>query len=127
MLQTSEIRYEAPEAESNDFRKYLSPRYCLDLARRRLVHFFIPLILIAPAGAAIVMWRPALYLAEGKILVESQRIPSELVRPTVTSFAAERMQVMEQRLMARDNLMRIMEKFSLFADRRSVLSSTELV
>jgi uncharacterized protein involved in exopolysaccharide biosynthesis len=127
MLQTSAIRYEAAEAESFDFGKYLNARYYVELARRRLLHFLIPIILIAPAGAAIVMWLPALYLAEGKVLVESQRIPSELVRPTVTNLAAERMQVMEQRLMTRDNLMSMIEKFRLFADRRSVLSSTELV
>jgi uncharacterized protein involved in exopolysaccharide biosynthesis len=127
MLQTSAIRLEAPEAESIDFGKYLSPRYYFDVAKRRLLYFLIPLLLIAPAGAAVVMWLPSLYLAEGKVLVESQRIPSELVRPTVTNLAAERMQVMEQRLMTRDNLMSIVEKFRLFADRRSVLSSTELV
>jgi uncharacterized protein involved in exopolysaccharide biosynthesis len=127
MLQTSPMRYEVPEAESINFEKYLSWRYFLDITKRRLLHFLIPAILIGSVGASVVMWLPALYLAEGKVLVESQRIPSELVRPTVTNLAAERMQVMEQRLMTRDNIMTIIEKFRLFADRRSVMSNTELV
>src|SRR3712207_1422473 len=113
MLQTSAIQYEAAPESSVDFSKFLSPRYLLDLVKRRLLYFLVPLVLIAPAGATVVMLLPAIYLSEGKILVESQRIPTELVRPTVTSLAAERIQVMEQRLMTRDNIMSLIDKYKL--------------
>ena len=62
-----------------------------------------------------------------KILVQSQQIPSELVRPTVTSAAQERIQVIQQRTMTRDNLIAIADKFKLFPDKRALMSVTELV
>ena len=126
MLQTPAVQFETA-SDSADWGRFLSPRYLLDLVKRRFLYFLIPFLLIAPAGAAIVMLLPALYLSEGKLLVESQRIPTELVRPTVTSLAAERIQIMQQRLMTRDNMMAVIEKYKLFADRRSLLSTTELV
>ena len=45
---------------------------------------FLSVLLIG--SAAIYIW-PATYFSEGKILVQSQQIPTELVRPTVTSAA----------------------------------------
>ena len=72
------------------------------------------------------LW-PATYFSEGKILVQSQQIPTELVRPTVTSAAQERIQVIEQRTMTRDNLLAIVDKFKLFPERRTLMSPTQLV
>jgi uncharacterized protein involved in exopolysaccharide biosynthesis len=114
------------EASSLDLEKFLSVKYYVDLARRRFLYFLVPFLLIAPVGSAAVMWLPAIYLSEGKILVESARIPTELVRPTVTTRAGERIQLIEQRLLARDNILAVMDKFKLFSDRRSTMSTTEL-
>ena len=66
-------------------------------------------------------------MSEGKILVQSQQIPTELVRPTVTSAAQEQIQVIQQRTMTRDNLIAIADKFQLFPDKRTLMSPTELV
>ena len=128
MLQISPIDLEgAAGAPPTDFSRFLSPRFYWDLVKRRFLHFVIPVIIILPLGAFVVMSLPALYVSEGKILVESQRIPIDLVKPTVTSMAAERIQVLEQRLLARDNVMGIIDKFKLFSDRRSLFSASELV
>jgi uncharacterized protein involved in exopolysaccharide biosynthesis len=70
---------------------------------------------------------PATYVSEGKILVQSQQIPTELARPTVTSAAQERIQVIEQRTMTRENLLAIIDKFQLFPEKRSLMSASELV
>ena len=78
------------------------------------------------APRAALLWPPT-YLSEGQILVQSQQIPSELVRPTVTSAAQERIQVIQQRTMTRDNLIAIADKFKLFPDKRTLMSPTELV
>ena len=67
----------------------------------------------------IVFSRPATYASQGKILVQSQQIPIELVRPTVTATAAARIQVIEQRVMTRDNLLAIVDKFHVFAGYRN--------
>jgi len=101
--------------------------YYFDLVRRRWPCFVIPFMAIALAGATIVYLWPPTYLSQGKILVQSQQIASELVRPTVTNAAQERVQVIEQRTTTRDNLLAIMDKFQLFPEERKWMSATQVV
>ena len=105
----------------------LQPSFYWQLMKRRWVWFLVPFVLVATSGfIAAVAW-PATFLSQGKILVQSQQIPTELVRPTVTNAAQERIQVIEQRTMTRENLLAMVEKFRLFPDKRSFLSATQLV
>src|SRR5207248_8694259 len=81
----------------------------------------------ASAGIGTALVWPPTYLSEGKILVQSQQIPTELVRPTVTNAAQERIQVIEQRTMTRENMLAIIDKFQLFPNQRNLMSVTQLV
>jgi uncharacterized protein involved in exopolysaccharide biosynthesis len=115
------------QALQEDRGHLLRPAFYWGLLKRRWAYFLIPFVLISWAGVAAAWLWPATYLSEGKILVQSQQIPTELVRPTVTSAAQERIQMIQQRTMTRDNLMAIVDKFQLFPDKRSLMSVTELV
>jgi uncharacterized protein involved in exopolysaccharide biosynthesis len=116
-----------PEFPHTDLGYLLEPAYYLGLLRRRLPYFLVPFVsVLLVGGAGVYVW-PATYLSEGKILVQSQQIPTELVRPTVTSAAQERIQVIEQRTTTRDNLLSIVDKFKLFPERRALMSPTQLV
>lgn len=99
-----------PPEQQFDLSRYIA------ILKRRLLFLVIPFVLIASGGTAFVLLMPAIYLAEGKILIESAQIPSELVRPTITATAKERIQVIEQRIMTRDNLLAIVDKFHMFQD-----------
>ena len=115
------------QALQDDRSHLLRPLFYWELLKRRWVYILIPFVVIAGVGvAAALMWPPT-YLSEGKILVQTQQIPTELVRPTVTNAAQERIQVIEQRTMTRDNLVAIVDKFQLFPDKRTLMSVTELV
>jgi len=105
----------------------LRPGFYWELFKRRWPYFVIPFVTIAAIGVGTAFLWPPTYLSEGKVLVQSQQIPSELVRPTVTSAAQERIQVIEQRTMTRDNLVAIADKFQLYPDKRTLMSVTELV
>ena len=105
----------------------LRPSFYLQLLKRRWAFFLLPFVAIVLVGGAAALLWPATYFAEGKILVQSQQIPSELVRSTVTSAAQERLQVIQQRTMTRDNLIAIADKFKLFPDKRQLMSPTDLV
>ena len=72
------------------------------------------------------LWPPT-FLSEGKILVQSQQIPVDLVRPTVTATASERLATIEQRVMTRENLLKIVDKYQLFPNQRDTLSRTEML
>jgi len=70
---------------------------------------------------------PPVYRATGTIMVESQQIPTDLVAATVTSFADERIEIIRQRVMTRDNLLVIANRFNLYGDSSSRLTPTETV
>src|ERR1700691_2974361 len=88
--------------------------YFIDLIKRRFFYFAIPFMIVAVAGVTLVAIQRPIYRAEGKILVESPEIPPELVHPTITEVASQRVQVIQQRIMARDNLMGVVNKYNLF-------------
>lgn len=105
----------------------LDPSYYYGVLKKRILFLLVPFVVVLAGGtAAAVLWPPT-YLSEGKILVESQQIPTDLVRPTVTASARERIEVIQQRVMTRDNLLAIVDKYQMFADRRERLSRTELL
>jgi uncharacterized protein involved in exopolysaccharide biosynthesis len=116
-----------PELAESDLSYLLQPAYYLGLLKRRWPFFLVPFLSVLLIGAGVTYLWPATYFSEGKILVQSQQIPTELVRPTVTSAAQERIQVIEQRTMTRDNLLAIAEKFKLYPEQRTLMSPTQLV
>ena len=126
MLQKLDFEEDFRDVEE-DRSHLLRPSFYWALFKRRWAYFAIPFVLIASAGVGVAYLWPATYLSEGKILVQSQQIPSELVRPTVTSAAQERLQVIQQRTLTRDNLIAIADKFQLYPDKRTLMSPTELV
>jgi polysaccharide biosynthesis transport protein len=74
------------------------------------------LVLLAAVVAALV-WPPT-YVATGTILIEQQEVPADLVRSTITSFADQRIQMINQRVMTSDNLLGIVQKYDLYAKER---------
>jgi hypothetical protein len=66
-------------------------------------------------------------LAQGKILISSQEIPTELVRPTVSALSNERIQYIQQRIMTRDNLLALAKKFNLSMGWQGLVSGSEIV
>lgn len=68
------------------------------------------------AGVAVALLIPPIYRSAGAILIESQQIPTDFVQASVTSNADERIEVIKQRVMTRDNLLRIIRKHGLFSD-----------
>ena len=91
-----------PSQEEGDLGYLLRPAYYWALIKRRGFYFGIPFVLVLSVGLGVALLWPATYASEGKILVQSQQIPTELVRPTVTSAAQERIQVIQQRTMTRE-------------------------
>jgi len=127
MLQKLDFQDEVQMPSEADRSHLLRPAYYWALIKRRWAYFVVPWVLITAIGISAAFLWPPTYLSEGKVLVQSQQIPTELVRPTVTSAAQERIQVIEQRTMTRDNLIAIIDKFQLFPDKRSLMSVTELI
>jgi uncharacterized protein involved in exopolysaccharide biosynthesis len=105
----------------------LSPSYIIEIAKRRALYFLIPFVLIALIGSLVTLAWPSRYLAQGTILVSSQEIPSDLVRPTVAALANDRIQTIQQRIMTRDNLLAIAKKFQIRPFWQGDMSGSDLV
>jgi succinoglycan biosynthesis transport protein ExoP len=105
----------------------LTPRDYIAILKRRRGAFFGALfgvLLVAIAFAALL---PSIYRATATILIEQQEIPPELVRSTITSYADQRIQTINQRVMTGDNLLALVQKFDLFPDKRDRLAREELL
>lgn len=100
----------------------------VSIVKRRYLYFLVPAILVFAIVTAFAFTLPRSFEAKATILIESQRIPTELASTTVTASPRERIKVIEQRLLARDNLLSIANEFSLYKTTQSgTLSPTEVV
>jgi polysaccharide biosynthesis transport protein len=92
----------------------LTLRDYLAMARRRAWIIGIIFTLVLSVGLVVTMMIPPTYESTGTIVIESQQVPTDMIQATVTSFADERIEIIKQRVMTRENLLRIIEKHQLF-------------
>ncbi|MEM9010039.1 MAG: Wzz/FepE/Etk N-terminal domain-containing protein [Pseudomonadota bacterium] len=94
--------------------------------RRRFWIILVCVLVLSPIAAFVAYILPPVYRSTAKILVESQQIPDELAQSTVTASTQERLQLIEQWLLSRQNLLDLAERLELFAD-RPAMSPTAMV
>jgi len=89
--------------------------YLAILSRRKVAIILTGLLVFILGLVTALVWPPT-YKSSATILIKEQDIPSELVRSTVTSYAAQRIETISQRVMTRPNLMEIIDKYNLYSD-----------
>ncbi len=99
----------------------------LDIIRRRKYWIIFPALVLMIASVSVAYLLPSSYKSEGLILIESQEIPSDLVRSTVTSYADQRIEVIKQRIMTTKKVMGIVNKYKLYPDLRQKAPPSEIV
>ena len=81
-----------------------------------------PLLAIS---SVTVVYLPPVYRSIGVVLVETQQIPENFVQAMIKSVVTERVEVIRQRVMTREKLTGIADKFELFpSEDMTVLSSS---
>mgnify|MGYP003677237338 CR=1 FL=1 len=88
----------------------------ISIAWRRKFYILIPFIVVLFITIITVSSLPRVYQSTGTIVIESQQIPSELVQSMVTSFADERIQIIQKRIMSGEQLFAIIKKFNLYSE-----------
>ena len=109
------------EDQTKELRDYI------DAFRRRRSSILIVGATFFVISLGVAMLWPPTYRSTATILIEEQQIPSDLVRSTITSYAAQRIQVISQRVMTRANLMQVIEKYDLYRDRRRRETTEEIL
>jgi len=110
-----------PEDSSKQLGDYLA------LLKRNKSSIWMTSLAIFVVAAAIVMAWPSTYRSSATILIEEQEIPGDLVRSTITTFAVKRLQIISQRVMTRTNLLRIIDRYELYKDKRDKETPEEIV
>lgn len=88
-------------------------KYYRSIFMRRLPYFLVIATIIAAASIIMAMTLPPSYVSRMTLIVESPQIPDELAASTARTPAQEQLQVVEQRLMTRANLLEIANKLQV--------------
>ena len=99
----------------------------IDILRRRAVIMFVIFVVVIATASTVAILLPPVYQSSGTILIESQQIPSSIIESSVTGFASERIEVIKQRVMTRENLLRIIKKYNLFSSKNESRVTSELI
>ncbi len=84
--------------------------------RRRKYTGLLTAIVVWALAIIITFTLPAVFRSTATILIEQQEIPKDLARSTITSFADQRLNVINQRVMTTGNLFKIINEFGLYKD-----------
>ena len=98
----------------------------LDLVKRHKFYLLIPFITVSMISTIIAMKLPMDYLSKGTVLIEQQQIPESMIRTTVTDFADERIRFIQQRVMTRERIFPIIDKYHLYTKEQDRLTPSEL-
>src|SRR5262245_59521682 len=92
----------------------LNLREYMSVLRRRRRFFVVPFVIAMLIAALVVVVLPPRYESVATILVESQQIPDELVRSTITAYADEQVEFIRQKVLTRSNILDVVQKYSLY-------------
>jgi uncharacterized protein involved in exopolysaccharide biosynthesis len=104
-----------------DIRDYLA------ILAKKKKYFFIPFVGLFILATVIAYLWPATYESSSTILIESQQIPEDFVRSTVTGYADERIQSLTQQILSRSKLWEIIQQFHLYAKSQEKLTREEIL
>lgn len=91
-------------------------KFYLAIFWRRFPYFLVLLSLGTAAGVTVALTLQPIYVAEARLVVESQQIPDELAASTVQTESSEQLQIIQQRIFTRDNLLEIANRFDVYED-----------
>lgn len=97
--------------------------YYLILFFRRPFITILPALFIFVIGSGFVMTAQRPFYSEGLLIMDFQQIPTSLVSPTV---ANDRLRFIEQRVLSRDNLVALTERFELYNDLAPSLTDVKI-
>ncbi len=95
--------------------KGIKPEQILEIALLNRWLILTPLFFTLIVGIYLAFTLPEVYRSETLILVQSQKVPSNFVRSTVSTDINERVSTLSQQIMSRTNLEKIIDDFKLFS------------
>lgn len=95
-----------------------SPRDLIAILWRRKWHMVVPSLVLFAVSAYVVMTWPPTYRSTATILIEEPNVSGDILEPNTFDRAGQRIQVITQKLLSRQNLINLIEKFDLYPEAR---------
>lgn len=95
-------------------------KYYFSVFLRRLHWFLAVAVVIAGLAFGVAVMLPPAYVSQARFVVEASQIPNELAPPSATSGGIEQLQIIQQRLLARGNLLDMARRLTPFEDQASM-------
>lgn len=105
----------------------LSPGYYVKIVKRRIWHLIVPFIAVCTVSVVVALVLPVIYKSTANILIEQREIPEEYVTSSMTIFAEQRMQSINQRVLTSSGLLELINQFDLYADLRKKETIDEII
>lgn len=99
----------------------------IDIVKRRKWSIILTACTIFVITALAAFLWPPTYRSTSTILIEDQEIPRDYVNSTVTGYADQRLQTINQRIMGTDKLLEIINRFNLYPDLRKSWTTEEVI
>lgn len=99
----------------------------VDILKRRQWSLILPSLIILILVIAVAFSLPSIFRSTATILIEEQEIPSDFVMTTVTSYAEQRLQVINQRIMSFSRLLEIIQRFDLYPEYKDKWTTEEII
>ena len=96
------------------------------MVKRRFWLFLVPAVVVSALALVVAKALPPVYMSTGTILVEQPNVPPDLIDSTVTSLAAERIEIIRRRFIATDNLIALIRQYDLYPQRQAELPMTQV-
>jgi uncharacterized protein involved in exopolysaccharide biosynthesis len=95
--------------------------------KRSKRRWFVWLVLGVIAGVALYLLEPRVYRASTSILIIPQRVPVRFVEPAVTATLNERLNMVQQQILSRTRLERIIQEFNLYERERRQMIMEDVI
>ena len=95
-------------------------KFYLALLFKRLPVMAVMVFLGAGIGLSLALTLPPTYTADARLLVENAQIPGSMVVSTVQTSADKQLQIIEERLMTRANMIDVANKYEIFENQREM-------
>lgn len=105
----------------------LTPTDFVGIIKRRRWSLILPAVIIFSISALVALLLPAVYKTSSTVLIEEQEIPEDFVQSTITSFADQRIQNINQRIMTSAKLIEIINNFELYPELREKETIDEII
>lgn len=105
----------------------LTPGEMIAILTRRKSALALPFFIISVAAVAVAFLIPAVYRSTSTILIEQREIPAEYVTSSITTFAEQRMQSINQRILTSSKLQELIRQYGLYTELEKKKTTDEII